>query len=93
MKFEWDQRKDASNRQKHGVGFREAASVFADPLSITFRDIDHSFSEERFLTMGLSVWGRALLIAHTENEEAIRIISARLATIREKRFYEENEPE
>jgi len=54
MKFEWDPRKDAANRRKHGVGLREAATVFGDPFATTFQDIDHSVSEQRFLTIGVS---------------------------------------
>jgi hypothetical protein len=52
MQFEWDRRKEAANRRKHGIGFREAATVFGDPLATTFTDIDHSESEQRFLTIG-----------------------------------------
>ena len=77
MEFRWDPRKDKSNQRKHRVGFREAATVFEDFLSTTFPDPDHSISEERFLTIGMSVNGRILVIAHTEYDEEIRIISAR----------------
>jgi uncharacterized protein len=89
MLFEWDPRKDASNRRKHGVGFREAATIFGDPLATTFPDTDHSISERRFLTIGISANGRLLGVAHTENDETIRIISARPVTRRERTFYEE----
>ena len=89
MKFEWDPRKDAANRRKHGVGFRETATVFGDPLATTFPDINHSISEQRFLTIGVSASGRLLVVAHTEDEATIRIISARPVTRRERRFYEE----
>jgi uncharacterized DUF497 family protein len=89
MEFEWDPRKDAANRRKHGIGFREATTVFGDPLAATFPDVDHSMSEQRFLTIGTSVSGRLLVVAHTENQETIRIISARPVTRRERRFYEE----
>ena len=89
MEFEWDPRKDAANRRKHGVGFREAATVFGDPLATTFADTDHSISEHRFLTIGASVSGRLLVVAHTESADTIRVISARPATRRERRFYEE----
>jgi hypothetical protein len=74
MQFEWDLRKEASNRRKHGVGFREAATVFGDPLATTFPDPDHSAFEERFLTIGESASGRALVVAHPESGENIRII-------------------
>jgi uncharacterized protein len=89
MKFEWDSRKDAANRRKHGVGFREATTVFGDPLAVTFPDADHSMSEHRFLTIAASASGRMLVVAHTENDETIRIISARPVTRRERSFYEE----
>jgi uncharacterized protein len=89
MEFEWDPRKEAANRRKHGVGFREAATVFGDPLATTFPDVDHSISEQRFLTIGASANGRLVVVAHTESQEMTRIISARPVTRRERRFYEE----
>ena len=89
MEFAWDPRKDAANRRKHGVGFREATSVFGDPLAITFPDVDHSMSEQRFLTMGASANGRLLVVAPTEGDQTIRIIGARPVTRRERNFYEE----
>jgi uncharacterized protein len=91
--FTWDVRKAAANLKKHGVNFREAATIFDDPLSVTFPDIDHSESEHRFLTIGESPRRRVLIVAHTEESDTIRIISAREAAQREKRFYEENEME
>jgi uncharacterized protein len=90
MEFEWDPRKDAANRRKRGIGFREATTVFGDPFATTFPDIDHSISEQRFLTIGASAGGRLLVVAHTETEESIRIISARAVTRSERKFYEEN---
>jgi uncharacterized protein len=90
MEFRWDLRKDRSNQRKHAVSFREAATVFEDPLSATFPDPDHSSEEERFLTIGMSKIGRILVIAHTEYDEEIRIISARSATRTEREFYEED---
>jgi len=89
MEFEWDARKDAANRHKHGVGFREGATVFGDPLATTFPDVDHSVSERRYLTIGASAGRRLLVVAHTESPDTIRIISARPVTRRERRFYEE----
>jgi uncharacterized protein len=89
MEFEWDPRKDAANRRKHGIGFREAATVFGDPLATTFPDTDHSISEHRFLTIGVSLSGRVLVVAHIESEDTIRLISARPVTPHERRFYEE----
>jgi uncharacterized protein len=89
MEFEWDPRKDAANQRKHAVGFREATTVFGDPLATTFPDNEHSISEQRFVTIGASVSDRLLVVVHTERREAIRIISARPATARERTFYEE----
>lgn len=91
MNFEWDPRKDATNRRKHGVGFRDATTVFGDPLAMTFADEDPSTSENRFLTIGSSVSRKVLVVAHTENREIIRIISARTVTRRERNFYEEGD--
>jgi uncharacterized DUF497 family protein len=93
MEFRWDSRKDRRNQRKHRVSFREAATVFEDPLSTTFSDLDHSVDDERFLTIGMSTIGRILVIAHTEYEEEIRIISARTATKSEREFYEEGTSE
>jgi uncharacterized DUF497 family protein len=89
MKFEWDPRKEAANQRKHAVGFREATTVFGDPLATTFPDSEHSVSEQRFLTIGLSVNDRLLVVVHIEYEDTIRIISARPATAGERKFYEE----
>jgi uncharacterized DUF497 family protein len=86
--FEWDERKSTRNRRKHGVGFREAATVFNDTLSTTFPDEEHSIAERRFITIGLSALGRILVVAHTESGGTIRI-SARPVTPREREFYEE----
>lgn len=91
LKFEWDPDKACTNRAKHHVSFEEARTVFDDPLFITFLDIEHSQDEERYITLGLSANQRLLMIAHTEREQIIRIISARKATKNERRFYEETE--
>ena len=76
MRYEWHVRKAAANRAKHGV-----SQTGADP--------DHSAGENRFLTFGVSTRGRLLLVAHTEQGDTIRIISAREATRRERTIYEE----
>ena len=89
LTFEWDPKKDGSNRRKHGVSFSEASTAFADPLSITRPDPDHSASENRFVLLGLSARGRLLVVAHTERGDNIRVINARLATSREREAYEE----
>ncbi len=90
LTFEWDKKKAASNFRKHGVSFEEAATVFGDRLSLTVADPDHSRGEVRFIVIGLSAFGRLLVVAHTERSDTIRIISARLATRGEKVSYEES---
>jgi len=89
LQFEWDPRKAADNLLKHGVSFHEAATVFDDPLAITYPDPDHSEDEFRLLTFGTSVERRLLVIAHTEGGDTIRIVSARRATRGERKIYEE----
>jgi uncharacterized DUF497 family protein len=89
MEFEWDPAKAAENLKKHGVSFDEAASVFGDPLALTFEDPDHSASEERLITFGESIQRRLLVISHIPRPSRIRIISARRITRRERKIYEE----
>jgi uncharacterized DUF497 family protein len=89
MVIEWDPRKAAANLRKHGVDFHEAGTVLADTLSTTFPDPDHSVDETRYLTIGASAQGRILVVVHTDRADAVRLISARRATARERRFYEE----
>lgn len=91
MNFEWDPSKARQNLRKHQVSFEEAATVFGDPLAITYPDPDHSTSEQRFITIGLSNVSRTLIVAHADRDEKIRIISARRTTQRERRHYEEYE--
>lgn len=86
--FEWDPDKDAANVRKHGVPFREAVNVFSDPFLVAGEDWEHSVSESRFWCIGSSRRQRILLVIYEEREERIRIISARLATRRERRRYE-----
>jgi hypothetical protein len=88
----WDPDKAGANLDKHGVDFRDAATVFTDPLSTTFPSEDHSEDEARFVTIAESTKGELLVVAHTEEEDIIRIISARRATRQEKRFYEKGQP-
>ena len=90
MKFEWDPVKAYANEGKHGVTFDEASTVFGDVLSVSGRDLKHSVGENRLLTFGLSIHGRVLVVSHTDRGSVIRIISARPATRKEKRIYEEN---
>lgn len=89
MEFEWDRDKAARNLAKHGVEFVEAATVFGDPLAITFYDPDHLDDEDRFLTFGYSIAERLLVVSHTERGDATRIVSARAATRRERKIHEE----
>jgi hypothetical protein len=89
LPFEWDPRKDQSNRRKHRVGFAEASTVFGDPLSITIPDPDHSAGEERFVIIGMSSKQRLLVVVHTMRGERARLISARAATKYESRKYKE----
>ena len=88
--FEWDESKAHSNEKKHRVTFEEAASVFSDPHAAIFEDEAHSDEEQREIIIGHSAKKRLLLVSFTERSEAIRIISARRATQRERRDYEEN---
>jgi uncharacterized DUF497 family protein len=89
MEFEWDDSKAARNIAKHGVSFEEAATIFGDPLAMTYYDPDHSQDEDRFLTFGHSEEGKLLVVSHTDRDDRIRIISARQATRRERKAYED----
>jgi uncharacterized protein len=89
MRFEWDPKKAKQNIQKHGISFDEAVTVFYDPLSATFDDPDHSEGEQRYITIGFSFQNHLLVIAHTEKEDYVRIISARVATAHERKKHEE----
>jgi hypothetical protein len=90
LTFEWDRRKAGSNARKHGVSFEEASTVFGDQLSLTIPDPAHSEKEHRLVTIGRSHRGRFLVVVHTERGDNIRIISARLASRRERRNHEES---
>jgi hypothetical protein len=74
--------------EKHGVSFREAASVFGDPLALTFDDPDHSIGEYRLLTFGATRTGKLVIVSHTERNGSMRIISARLMQKHERDIYE-----
>lgn len=89
MEFEWDEKKATTNERKHGISFHEAATIFNDPLAITFTDPDHSEREHRFLTFGMSQSNRYLVVCHTDRGAQIRIINARLMTRNERKIYEE----
>ena len=92
--FEWDPRKAHDNRDKHGITFDEAATVFRDSKALSIFDPDHSESEDRWITLGISEKGRLLIVIHTFREESehdvtIRIISSRKATKQETKKYGE----
>lgn len=90
MEFEWDEEKSANNLAKHGVSFEESQTVFDDPLYVDFYDPDHSYDEDRYLIIGRSIRDRLLIVSYTERGEAIRLISSREATRRERSTYEES---
>ena len=87
MDYQWDKSKERANRNKHGIAFADAISVFADDNGITIED-EHP-DEERFVTMGLDAFGRILVVVYTWRGESIRIISARKATVSERTQYKE----
>lgn len=91
LSFEWDDGKAKTNARKHGVSFEEAATVFADPLSLTIPDPAHSEAEKRHVILGESFTGKLLVVVHTERGDNLRIISARRATRRERQNYEEGQ--
>ena len=89
MRFEWDPAKAASNKRKHGVSFEEAAECFRDPLAII---LDEPGDPERLILIGASQRSRVIFTVYVEREPAlIRIVSARRATVGERRKYEEGE--
>ncbi len=90
-RFEWDPAKAAENFARHGVHFDEGTTVFDDGLSLTIRDPEHSWHEDRFVTTGHSVQGRLVVVVHTERDDRIRLISVRTATPRERRTYEKED--
>ncbi len=89
LTFEWDANKARSNLAKHDVSFEEAATVFGDTFSMTIPDPAHSQTEMRFIILGRSHLGRLLVVIHTERDDNIRIISARPASRRERKQYEQ----
>ncbi len=89
MEFKWDKNKAERNQKKHGIKFSDATTVFGDPLEISINDPAHSIGEYRFLSIGKSGQGQLLVVSYTEKEQNhIRIISARLATKKEQKNYE-----
>jgi uncharacterized protein len=91
MSYEWDPKKAKSNFKKHGVKFADAVGVFEDEKAITVED-DYE-KEDRFITIGMDFLSRILVVVYTFRDIVIRIISARKATAREKRMYEEQDEE
>ena len=91
LQFEWDDRKDAENRRKHGISFAEAQTVFFDEQALLITDPDHSTEEERFILLGLSSALRTLVVCHCyrQDGDVIRIISARRADRQERGEYEQ----
>ena len=89
LTFEWDEEKAAENLSKHGVSFSEASTIFEDQLSRTIPDPLHSDEEDRFVILGVSNQQRTLVVVHTYRDDTVRIISARKATSRERKDYEE----
>ncbi|HPA47263.1 MAG TPA: BrnT family toxin [bacterium] len=89
MRFEWDPKKARSNLRKHKVSFEEAVTALSDPMAATGADPDHSIGEFRYITFGISERGRLLVVAHSEQGETIRIVSARPARKGERKIYEE----
>ena len=89
MKIEWDTKKTKLDLRKHRVSFEEAATALSDPMAATGADPGHSITEERYVTFGVSERGRLLAVAHTDKEETIRIISARIAGKGERELYED----
>ncbi len=85
----WDPEKARRNKEKHGVDFQEAATVFRDPLLMVLPDLEHSQEEDRWIALGRSTRQLLLVVAHTEDERTIRIVSARMAEPRERRRYEQ----
>ena len=91
MQVEWHPQKAHKNLAKHGISFDEATTVFGDPLAVTIDDPDHSHAERRLLTTGRSKRQRLIIVAHTDEEGRVRIISARDVTPAERKQYESGE--
>ncbi len=90
LRFEWDERKNAQNRRKHGISFEEAQTVFLDEQALLIADPDHSEHEERFILLGLSNTLRTMVVCHCYRRkgDVIRLISARRADPQERELYE-----
>ena len=90
LSFEWDEKKNASNKKKHGISFDEAKTVFTDQFARLIADPDHSDEEDRFILLGTSINSRLLVVCHCiRSNDSIRIVSARKADKDERTIYEE----
>lgn len=89
MSIEWDLQKALSNLKRHGIAFSDAVSVLEDEYALTIEDDDPR--ERRFITLGLDAFGRLLVVVYMYRDDVIRIISARRATVREQRMYEQGD--
>jgi uncharacterized DUF497 family protein len=91
LRFDWDERKNASNKKKHGVSFEEAQTVFTDEEALLRPDDEHSEAEDRFVLLGLSLMLQVLILCHCYRQDGdiIRIVSARKANARERAQYRE----
>ena len=91
INFEWDENKNQINKKKHGLSFETAQEVFYDEFAVVFDDPDHSIGEERFLIIGMTESSKICIVSHCyrNSDNVIRIISAREATKREKKIYQE----
>lgn len=89
VEYEWDPEKDRLNRLRHGISFAEASTVFLDPLAATVPDERFALEELRFRTTGLTLTNKLVIVAHSDRDDRIRIISAREITARERQQYEQ----
>ena len=87
MRYQWDRNKAVANLNKHGIDFADAVAVFSDELAITI--LEDRFTEERFITIGVDIFGRVLVVVYTLRDDEIRLISARKANRTERKQYEE----
>ena len=90
LNFEWDQKKAIKNLKKHGIPFEEAETVFGDPFSLTLIDPYHTVFEIRFITIGMTLRRRLLVVVHSDREGNLRLISSREATTQARIVYEED---
>jgi hypothetical protein len=90
MKFSWDECKNQTNQQKHGISFAQACYAFTDPYQLNIRDNDLDYGEERWVLLGKAEHHGLLVVVHIElHDNEIRIISARTATKHEQKVYEQ----